>query len=59
MKLVGFEPFVITYGRGGLGRGQGIAGGHGSVTGKACPKGLYGVFCEVAIHFFYFLIFFF
>ncbi|KAJ9167907.1 hypothetical protein P3X46_019497 [Hevea brasiliensis] len=32
--------------RGGLGRGQGHAGGNGTVTGKACPKGLYGLFCE-------------
>ncbi|KDO55898.1 uncharacterized protein LOC102608613 isoform X1 [Citrus sinensis] len=32
--------------RGGLGRGQGLAGGNGTVTGKACPRGLYGVFCE-------------
>lgn len=32
--------------RGGLGRGRGLAGGNGTVTGKACPRGLYGVFCE-------------
>ncbi|KAL5771093.1 hypothetical protein ACOSP7_015247 [Xanthoceras sorbifolium] len=32
--------------RGGFGRGQGLAGGNGTVTGKACPKGLYGIFCE-------------
>ncbi|GAV56979.1 hypothetical protein CFOL_v3_00518 [Cephalotus follicularis] len=31
---------------GGLGRGQGGAGENGTVTGKACPKGLYGTFCE-------------
>ncbi|KAI8021155.1 Phosphatidate cytidylyltransferase 1 [Camellia lanceoleosa] len=31
---------------GGLGRDQGGAGGNGTVTGKACPKGLYGTFCE-------------
>ncbi|XP_062019140.1 uncharacterized protein LOC133735722 [Rosa rugosa] len=32
--------------RGGTGRDQGGAGEHGTVTGKACPKGLYGTFCE-------------
>ncbi|EEF48140.1 conserved hypothetical protein [Ricinus communis] len=31
---------------GGFGRGQGRAGGNGTITGKACPKGLYGIFCE-------------
>ncbi|KAK1550951.1 hypothetical protein Q3G72_027486 [Acer saccharum] len=32
--------------RGGSSRGEGLAGGNGTVTGKACPKGLYGIFCE-------------
>ncbi|XP_044463835.1 uncharacterized protein LOC123194611 isoform X2 [Mangifera indica] len=32
--------------RGGFGRGEGLAGRNGTVTGKACPKGLYGIFCE-------------
>ncbi|KAF8388896.1 hypothetical protein HHK36_025577 [Tetracentron sinense] len=31
---------------GGLGRDQGRAGENGTITGKACPKGLYGIFCE-------------
>ncbi|KAA8523205.1 hypothetical protein F0562_009628 [Nyssa sinensis] len=31
---------------GGMGRGQGSAGGNGTVTGKSCPKGLYGIFCQ-------------
>ncbi|XP_021690687.2 uncharacterized protein LOC110672263 isoform X2 [Hevea brasiliensis] len=31
---------------GGLGRDEGHAGENGTVTGKACPKGLYGVFCK-------------
>uniref|UniRef100_A0A6N2L0R8 DUF8003 domain-containing protein n=4 Tax=Salix TaxID=40685 RepID=A0A6N2L0R8_SALVM len=31
---------------GGLGRDDGHAGENGTVTGKACPKGLYGIFCE-------------
>ncbi|POO00581.1 ephrin type-B receptor [Trema orientale] len=31
---------------GGFGRGQGHSGQNGTVTGKACPKGLYGIFCE-------------
>ncbi|XVF49069.1 hypothetical protein PTKIN_Ptkin03bG0239400 [Pterospermum kingtungense] len=32
--------------RGGFGRGQGHTGENGTITGKACPKGLYGIFCE-------------
>eukprot|EP00257_Ricinus_communis_P015247 XP_015573122.1 uncharacterized protein LOC8275643 [Ricinus communis] len=31
---------------GGTGRDEGCAGENGTVTGKACPKGLFGVFCE-------------
>ncbi|KAF7800827.1 uncharacterized protein G2W53_044695 [Senna tora] len=31
---------------GGKGRGQGGSGENGTITGKACPKGLYGTFCE-------------
>ncbi|KAI4316070.1 hypothetical protein L6164_024087 [Bauhinia variegata] len=31
---------------GGKGRGQGVAGENGTITGKACPRGLYGTFCE-------------
>ncbi|KAM1605440.1 uncharacterized protein LOC126596812 [Malus sylvestris] len=31
---------------GGFGRGHGRAGQNGTVTGKACPRGLYGIFCE-------------
>lgn len=31
---------------GGFGRGHGLAGQNGSITGKACPRGLYGIFCE-------------
>ncbi|XP_047328542.1 uncharacterized protein LOC124931992 [Impatiens glandulifera] len=32
--------------RGGLGADEGGAGESGTVTGKSCPKGLYGIFCE-------------
>ncbi|KAG8661855.1 hypothetical protein MANES_01G050733v8 [Manihot esculenta] len=32
--------------KGGFGRGQGHSGGNETVTGRACPKGLYGIFCE-------------
>ncbi|XP_075489131.1 LOW QUALITY PROTEIN: uncharacterized protein LOC142527987 [Primulina tabacum] len=32
--------------RGGLGGNQGLPGENGTVSGKACPKGLYGTFCE-------------
>ncbi|TYH69364.1 hypothetical protein ES332_D05G050600v1 [Gossypium tomentosum] len=31
--------------RGGLGRDKSGVGENGTVTGKACPKGLYGTFC--------------
>lgn len=36
------------YCRGGLARDQSGIGGNGTVTGKACPRGLYGIFCEVS-----------
>ncbi|XP_052209356.1 uncharacterized protein LOC127812870 isoform X2 [Diospyros lotus] len=36
----------IIHTSGGQGRDQGGAGGNGTVSGKACPKGLYGTFCE-------------
>ncbi|XP_075641458.1 uncharacterized protein LOC142613134 isoform X2 [Castanea sativa] len=36
----------IIHARGGKGKHQGGAGENGTVTGKACPKGLYGIFCE-------------
>ncbi|KAJ6813534.1 uncharacterized protein M6B38_141930 [Iris pallida] len=32
--------------RGGVSLGQGISGENGTVTGKDCPKGLYGMFCK-------------
>ncbi|KAK1417918.1 hypothetical protein QVD17_27054 [Tagetes erecta] len=31
---------------GGLGGNDGGAGENGTVTGKSCPRGLYGIFCE-------------
>ncbi|KAL2525592.1 glycine-rich protein [Abeliophyllum distichum] len=31
---------------GGLGGNQGKTGENGTVSGKACPEGLYGIFCE-------------
>ncbi|RLM92507.1 uncharacterized protein C2845_PM08G03000 [Panicum miliaceum] len=31
---------------GGVSKGHGFSGGNGTVTGKACPKGLYGTFCK-------------
>lgn len=51
LNWLDFEPY-FSDARGGLGRGQGLAGGNGTVTGKACPRGLYGVFCEVASSFY-------
>ncbi|PON67877.1 ephrin type-B receptor [Parasponia andersonii] len=45
-----YQPIASVQGSihagGGLGRGKGGAGENGTVTGKACPKGLYGIFCE-------------
>ncbi|GMH23780.1 hypothetical protein Nepgr_025623 [Nepenthes gracilis] len=45
-----YQPIATVRGRiqvrGGLGRGQGHPGEEGTVTGKACPKGLHGIFCE-------------
>ncbi|KAJ8750999.1 hypothetical protein K2173_016180 [Erythroxylum novogranatense] len=44
-----YQPIAIANGsiqtRGGSGKGQGHAGGNGTITGKPCPKGLYGIFC--------------
>ncbi|KAF3793289.1 hypothetical protein EJ110_NYTH09664 [Nymphaea thermarum] len=31
--------------RGGLGKDEGVAGENGTITGKECPKGLFGLFC--------------
>lgn len=36
---------------GGAGDNGGLLGGEGTVTGKRCPKGLYGTFCRVRFHF--------
>lgn len=33
--------------RGGIATDYGHAGENGTVTGKDCPKGLFGTFCEV------------
>jgi hypothetical protein len=38
-------------GRGGSGSDEGHGGMDGTLTGKECPKGLFGVFCEVSIFF--------
>ena len=37
--------------RGGKGAHQGGAGENGTLTAKACPKGLYGIFCEVGLQY--------
>ncbi|KAL5728944.1 hypothetical protein ACHQM5_001963 [Ranunculus cassubicifolius] len=45
-----YQPLAVRKGsiltRGGFGKDEGHAGENGSVTGKACPKGLYGIFCD-------------
>ncbi|KAL5783356.1 hypothetical protein ACOSP7_008385 [Xanthoceras sorbifolium] len=45
-----YQPIASVRGsihtRGGLGGHETGAGENGTTTGKACPKGLYGVFCE-------------
>ncbi|KAK2397245.1 glycine-rich protein [Trifolium repens] len=45
ITLASVEGSIIT--GGGYGGGQGLPGKNGSISGKACPKGLYGIFCEV------------
>ncbi|KAG8633828.1 hypothetical protein MANES_18G128104v8 [Manihot esculenta] len=42
-QALNFQDFIL---RGGFGRGQGHSGGNETITGRACPKGLYGIFCE-------------
>lgn len=44
MIFIGFADFLES---GGIGGDQGEAGDNGTITGKACPKGLYGTFCKV------------
>lgn len=34
---------------GGISKGPGYPGDNGTVTGKACPEGLYGTFCKVLV----------
>ena len=34
---------------GGVGSNTGFEGEHGTITGKECPQGLYGIFCEVGV----------
>ncbi|XP_044471176.1 uncharacterized protein LOC123200112 isoform X2 [Mangifera indica] len=45
-----YQPIASVRGsihtRGGLGGHDGGDGENGTVTGKACPKGLYGIYCE-------------
>ncbi|GAB4852694.1 hypothetical protein Ancab_016908 [Ancistrocladus abbreviatus] len=45
-----YQPMAKVRGRiemrGGLGRGQGRPGKEGTITGRACPRGLHGIFCE-------------
>lgn len=41
---------------GGAGDNGGFHGQEGTITGKACPKGLYGIFCKVcSIGYFFFV----
>lgn len=46
-----FNHRLLVLCRGGTGGEQGGGGENGTVTGRACPKGLYGTFCEVCIWF--------
>ncbi|CAH8274539.1 unnamed protein product [Arabidopsis lyrata] len=45
-----YHPVAIVKGRvyvrGGMGIIEDNVGGNGTLTGKACPEGLYGLFCE-------------
>ncbi|KAI4350761.1 hypothetical protein L6164_005182 [Bauhinia variegata] len=44
IPLASIRGSIIT--RGGFGGGQGLPGKNGTISGRACPKGLYGIFCE-------------
>ncbi|GAB2275819.1 hypothetical protein Dimus_010568 [Dionaea muscipula] len=45
-----YQPIATIRGsintRGGSGKGESSAGGNGTLSGKACPRGLHGIFCE-------------
>ncbi|PIA64560.1 hypothetical protein AQUCO_00100200v1 [Aquilegia coerulea] len=43
-SLADVKGSILT--RGGMGKDRGQAGENGTITGKACPRGLYGTFCE-------------
>lgn len=44
--------YLILLNSGGAGNNGGLFGEGGTVTGKTCPKGLYGTFCKVPALFF-------
>ncbi|XP_020592059.1 uncharacterized protein LOC110032695 [Phalaenopsis equestris] len=44
--LMGHLILYFPFDRGGMSSGRGFIGGNGTVTGKDCPSGLYGTFCE-------------
>lgn len=48
----------MIFNSGGAGDHDGLHGQEGTITGKACPKGLYGIFCEVCSRFLFILLFF-
>lgn len=39
---------LLLFHSGGSGGDEGGAGENGTVTGKACPEGLFGTFCKVS-----------
>ncbi|KAL5572508.1 hypothetical protein UlMin_022105 [Ulmus minor] len=44
LPIANVKGTILT--EGGFGRGQGLPGQNGTITGKPCPRGLYGIFCE-------------
>ncbi|KAI4379802.1 hypothetical protein MLD38_006052 [Melastoma candidum] len=52
-----YQPIATVLGSlstgGGVGGHPGSVGGDGSLTGKDCPPGLYGVFCQISLLFFF------
>ncbi|KAK7399013.1 hypothetical protein VNO78_10188 [Psophocarpus tetragonolobus] len=44
VPLASVKGSIIT--GGGFGGGQGLPGKNGSISGTACPRGLYGIFCK-------------
>lgn len=45
----GNNNILLMSNSGGAGDNGGLYGEEGTITGKKCPQGLYGTFCEVGL----------